>query len=276
MFGSWPDYFYHTNEDTPDKCDPTQLRRAIALGMIAASSIANMDAASAVDLTERMHARALQRMAARSRKGRRYPSRRPARERGLGGGSEYRRSRFRERDRNPRVAPEALPRRKRARTGDGAKDRASQARARIGQEGCQRGLPRAILPPEGRPPGRGPGRPHAGRAGGRPPRSQPSSSFPRPLVRRVRRAQARAQGNALRQSLFRGGGVRDRGLHRRPAKRPRYQERRKRRVRAGPALRCPRIHSGARGGGRDRPLEEGGPISSSARTIPGCAPSYQA
>jgi aminopeptidase YwaD len=62
MFGSWPDYFYHTNEDTPDKCDPTQLRRAIALGMMTASSIAGMDAVSAVDFAERMYAKALQRM----------------------------------------------------------------------------------------------------------------------------------------------------------------------------------------------------------------------
>jgi hypothetical protein len=62
MFGSWPDYFYHTNEDTPDKCDPTQLRRAIVLAMMTAGSIANMDASSAVDFAERMYARALQRM----------------------------------------------------------------------------------------------------------------------------------------------------------------------------------------------------------------------
>jgi hypothetical protein len=62
MLGSWPDHYYHSNEDTPDKCDATQLRRAIALGMIAAGSIANMDAGSAVDLCERMHARAIQRM----------------------------------------------------------------------------------------------------------------------------------------------------------------------------------------------------------------------
>ena len=62
MFGSWADYFYHTNEDTPDKCDSTQLRRAIALGMITASSIAGLDAESAADFAERMYAKALQRM----------------------------------------------------------------------------------------------------------------------------------------------------------------------------------------------------------------------
>jgi len=62
MFGSWPDYFYHTNQDTPDKCDPTALRRAVVLGMIAAGSIANMDSAAAVDFADRMYARAVQRM----------------------------------------------------------------------------------------------------------------------------------------------------------------------------------------------------------------------
>lgn len=62
MFGSWPDYFYHTNQDTPDKCDPTALRRAVVLGMMAAGSIANMDSASAVDFADRIYARAVQRM----------------------------------------------------------------------------------------------------------------------------------------------------------------------------------------------------------------------
>lgn len=64
MFGSWPDYFYHTNQDTPDKCDPTALRRAVVLGMMTAGSIAGMDSASAVDLTDVLYARAVQRMGA--------------------------------------------------------------------------------------------------------------------------------------------------------------------------------------------------------------------
>ncbi len=62
MFGSWPDYFYHTNQDTPDKCDPTALRRAVVLGMMTAGSIAGMDSASAVDLADGLYARAVQRM----------------------------------------------------------------------------------------------------------------------------------------------------------------------------------------------------------------------
>jgi len=62
MFGNWPDYFYHSNQDTPDKSDSTQLRRAIVLGMMTAGSIANMDGASAADFAERIYARAVQRM----------------------------------------------------------------------------------------------------------------------------------------------------------------------------------------------------------------------
>ncbi len=62
MFGSWPDYFYHTNQDTPDKCDPTQLRRAIVLAMITAGSIANLDSASALEFAGLMSARSRQRM----------------------------------------------------------------------------------------------------------------------------------------------------------------------------------------------------------------------
>jgi len=33
MFGTWPDVFYHTNEDTPEKVDPTTLKRAAFLGV---------------------------------------------------------------------------------------------------------------------------------------------------------------------------------------------------------------------------------------------------
>ena len=62
MFGSGPDYFYHTGQDTPDKCDSTQLRRAIALAMTVAASLAYLDAGAALDLTEHLHAKSLQRM----------------------------------------------------------------------------------------------------------------------------------------------------------------------------------------------------------------------
>ncbi len=62
MFGSWPDYYYHTAQDTPDKCDPTQMRRAIALGMTVAWSVANADAESGLGLSETIYPRCLQRI----------------------------------------------------------------------------------------------------------------------------------------------------------------------------------------------------------------------
>jgi aminopeptidase YwaD len=54
MLGSWPDNFYHSSGDTPDKSDPTQLKRAIVYGALLAASIAEMDGGSAQTLLPRM------------------------------------------------------------------------------------------------------------------------------------------------------------------------------------------------------------------------------
>jgi len=40
-FNCWPDMWYHTNRDTPDKSDPTQLKRAAFIGIAAAAFLAN-------------------------------------------------------------------------------------------------------------------------------------------------------------------------------------------------------------------------------------------
>jgi len=40
MFITWPDMWYHSSEDTPDKLDPTQFKRAAVVGIGAMSSIA--------------------------------------------------------------------------------------------------------------------------------------------------------------------------------------------------------------------------------------------
>jgi Peptidase family M28 len=40
-FNGWPDMWYHTNRDTPDKSDPTQLKRAVFIGVAAAAFLAN-------------------------------------------------------------------------------------------------------------------------------------------------------------------------------------------------------------------------------------------
>jgi len=52
MFGSWPDDFYHSSEDTPDKCDPTQLRRVVVLSAMTASSLMSLDSRSGLDLLD--------------------------------------------------------------------------------------------------------------------------------------------------------------------------------------------------------------------------------
>ncbi len=62
MFGSWPDYFYHSSGDTPDKSDSTQLKRAVVLGVMAAVSLANLDEESGLDLLDRVDGQSLLRM----------------------------------------------------------------------------------------------------------------------------------------------------------------------------------------------------------------------
>jgi aminopeptidase YwaD len=62
MFGSWPDYFYHSSGDTPDKSDSTQLKRAVVLGVMAAASMANLDEESGLDLLDRVGGQSLLRM----------------------------------------------------------------------------------------------------------------------------------------------------------------------------------------------------------------------
>ena len=46
----WPDYFYHSSEDTPDKTDPTQLHRVIFFGLAAMTTMAYADDQDATEL----------------------------------------------------------------------------------------------------------------------------------------------------------------------------------------------------------------------------------
>jgi hypothetical protein len=62
MFGNWPDYFYHSSGDTPDKSDPTQLKRTIILGTLVAATIARLQSESGLLLLERMSAAGLARL----------------------------------------------------------------------------------------------------------------------------------------------------------------------------------------------------------------------
>ncbi len=41
MFICWPDMWYHTSGDTPDKSDATQLKRVVVIGAAAAAFLAN-------------------------------------------------------------------------------------------------------------------------------------------------------------------------------------------------------------------------------------------
>jgi len=62
MLGSWPDYFYHSSGDTPDKSDPTQLKRAVVYGAMLAVSIAEMDGDAGLDLLDKMSGQSLVRL----------------------------------------------------------------------------------------------------------------------------------------------------------------------------------------------------------------------
>jgi len=47
VMNTWPDQWYHTSEDRPDKLDPTQMKRAVIITVAAAYTIAAADDASA-------------------------------------------------------------------------------------------------------------------------------------------------------------------------------------------------------------------------------------
>jgi hypothetical protein len=47
---AWPDYFYHSSEDTPDKVDPTQLHRVIFTGLGALTVLAYADDQNSADI----------------------------------------------------------------------------------------------------------------------------------------------------------------------------------------------------------------------------------
>jgi aminopeptidase YwaD len=54
--GTWPDLYYHTSEDTPDKIDPTQLRRAIFISAAGAYTIASAGDEMAIRIISEMYA----------------------------------------------------------------------------------------------------------------------------------------------------------------------------------------------------------------------------
>jgi hypothetical protein len=62
MMIAWPDRWYHTSGDTADKSDPTQLRRAAAIGAAGAYTVAAADEAMAVKIASEVASNAARRL----------------------------------------------------------------------------------------------------------------------------------------------------------------------------------------------------------------------
>jgi hypothetical protein len=72
MFITWPDPFYHSSADTPDKLDPTQFKRAGVVGLGALAVLANADEAVAMKVVAETLARGTERIGQAQRKGLSY------------------------------------------------------------------------------------------------------------------------------------------------------------------------------------------------------------
>jgi hypothetical protein len=62
MMIAWPDKWYHTSGDTADKADPTQLKRAAAIGAAGAYTVAAADAAAAARIAGEIVSNATRRL----------------------------------------------------------------------------------------------------------------------------------------------------------------------------------------------------------------------
>jgi hypothetical protein len=60
------DVFHHTNHDTPEKCDPTEMKRIISLALAASLLVANADDQDALNIAREVYARACSRMTQRT------------------------------------------------------------------------------------------------------------------------------------------------------------------------------------------------------------------
>jgi hypothetical protein len=69
MFITWPDPFYHSSHDTPDKLDPTQFKRAGVVGLGALTILATADEAMALKVAAETLARGTERAGQAQRKG---------------------------------------------------------------------------------------------------------------------------------------------------------------------------------------------------------------
>lgn len=69
MFITWPDMYYHSSHDTPDKLDPTQFKRAGVVGLGALAVLATADGPMAMKVAAETLARGTERVGQAQRKG---------------------------------------------------------------------------------------------------------------------------------------------------------------------------------------------------------------
>ncbi|MES2176666.1 MAG: M28 family peptidase [Gemmatimonadota bacterium] len=69
IFNTWPDLWYHSSADTPDKLDPTQFKRAAVVSIGAMAVLATADDPMAVRVVADVVGRGAERMTANQRKG---------------------------------------------------------------------------------------------------------------------------------------------------------------------------------------------------------------
>jgi aminopeptidase YwaD len=62
FFNVWPDPYYESNQDTPDRCDPTTMRREAVVGIAAALFVAGAHGPEALTLASEVYARGLVRI----------------------------------------------------------------------------------------------------------------------------------------------------------------------------------------------------------------------
>ncbi|MCX6551539.1 MAG: M28 family peptidase [Acidobacteria bacterium] len=72
MFITWPDHYYHSSQDTPDKLDPTQMKRAAVVGIGSMSLVASAGDEMALNVAAESLARGAERMGEAQRKGLSY------------------------------------------------------------------------------------------------------------------------------------------------------------------------------------------------------------
>lgn len=69
IFVTWPDMWYHSSQDTPDKLDPTQFKRAAVVGIGCLSALASSEDEMALRVAGESLARGTERMGEAQRKG---------------------------------------------------------------------------------------------------------------------------------------------------------------------------------------------------------------